>query len=137
MEQSPPAAGNGYPVLVPPVWKNDFVAVTFLDEAGRQYMEYSFTKKDEKRLFLGRVFIWTYPSDDPKLSLGDSVKREDIRYREDGYVKRIVIDETEAVKDTTEYPDVPVDDNWEPVPEFGDYRSLARKERRRSANDEP
>lgn len=132
----PQPAGKGYPVLVTPVWKNDFLAVTFLDEAGRQHLQYSFTRKDE-RLFLGRAFIWTYPSDDPKLDIGDSVKREDIRYREDGYVKRIVIDETEAVKDTTEYSDVPVDENWEPVPEFGSYRSIARKERRRSAYDGP
>jgi hypothetical protein len=132
-----PPAGNGYPILVTPVWKNDFVAVTFLDEVGRQYMEYSFTRNDETRLFLDRVFIWTYPDDDPKLHLADSVKREDIRYREDGYVKRIVIDETESIKDTTEYSGVPVDDNWEPVPEFGDYRSIARRERRRSASDEP
>jgi hypothetical protein len=28
-----------------------------------------------------------------------------------------------------EYTDVPVEANWEPIPRFGDYRSIARYER--------
>jgi hypothetical protein len=104
--------------------------VTFLDDVGREYMEYSFSRRGETRLFLVKVFIWTYPNDDPGLGLGDSMKHEDIRYREDGYVKRIIIDKVEGFKDTAEYSDVPVEDNWEPVPAFGDYWSVGRKERR-------
>jgi hypothetical protein len=132
-----PQAGSAHPVLVTVVWKNNFVGVSFIDEVGRKYMQYSFYKKNEASLFLTNVVIWTYPNDDPKLLFADAVQQEEIQYREDGYVRRILIDKTEAVKDTTEYSDVPVDDNWEPVPTFGDYRSIARKERSSAAHGGP
>ena len=133
-----PQPGSSHPVLVSVVWKNDYVGVAFIDEYGRKYMQYSFYKKNETSLFLTNVFIWTYPNNDPKLLFGDAVKQEEIQYREDGYVRRIVIDKAQAVKDIREYSDVPVDDNWEPIPTFGDYRSIGRKERSAApATDRP
>lgn len=125
-----PAEKDGNPpVLVTVVWKNDFVGVTFLDEAGRKNVEYSFYKKNNGNLFLENVSMWTYPDNNPRLRLNEATVQENIQYREDGYVNRVTIDKVENVKETKEYTDIPMDRNWEPVPSFGDYRSIARFER--------
>ncbi|SDU33175.1 hypothetical protein [Jiangella alkaliphila] len=125
----PPRTGTTFPVLVTPVWKTGVVAVTFLDDVGRKATEYTFMKKAEDRLFLTRVHLWTYPNDQPGLRLSDSASHETVHLREDGYVKRVVKNKVENVQETVEYDDVPVDANWEPIPSFGDYGSIARYER--------
>lgn len=125
----PPRAGSRSPVLVTPVWSSGVVAVTFLDDPGRKATEYTFMKKTDESLFLTRAHIWTYPNDEPGLRLSDSSSSETVQYREDGYVKRVVKNKAERSQETVEYTDVPVVHNWEPIPAFGDYRSIARFER--------
>jgi hypothetical protein len=125
----PPRPGTNFPVLVTPVWKTGVVVVTFIDDFGRQYMEYTFQKRDGDRLFLTRVHLWTYPSDEPRLRLSDASAHEDIVYREDGYSQRVITNKVEGYKETVEYTDVPVDDNWEPMPVFGEYSAIGRFER--------
>jgi hypothetical protein len=125
----PPRDGMRFPVLVTPVWKTGVVVVTFLDDPGRKAADYTFMKKTDQSLFLTRVVLWTYPSEQPGLRLSDSSLHETVYYREDGTVKRVVKDKIERSQETVEYTDVPVDTNWEPIPEFGDYRSIARYER--------
>lgn len=118
------------PALVTVSGENDVITVTFRDRHGRQNLKYWFGKvDDDERLFLRTVMFWEYPSDDPKLRQSDATKVEDTSFRPDGYVKRVVMDSVEQVKETTEYNSVPVADNWEPVPEFGNYWSIARRER--------
>jgi hypothetical protein len=124
-----PTQEGSPPTLVTIVWKNDFVEVDFLDDPGRKYMSYSFSKRDGARLFLSNVTVWTYPNDDPKLRLSDAVTHESMRYRDDGHVSRVIVDKVENVKETKQYSGVPVEKNWEQVPEFGRYRSVARVER--------
>ena len=126
---TPPRPGTSSPVLVTPVWKSGVVVVTFMDDPGRKTVEYTFAKKDESRLFLESVHLWSYPSDDPKLRLSDASVREEFHYREDGYVERIVTNKAEQYRETVEYSDVPVESNWEAVPEFGQWGSVARFER--------
>ena len=128
----PARAGAASPTLVTPVWKTGVVVVTFLDDPGRKATEYTFMKKTDESLFLARASMWTYPNDQPGLRLSDSSSQETIHYREDGYVKRVVKNKVERVQETIEYTDVPVTTNWEPIPTFGDFRSIARFER-----DEP
>jgi hypothetical protein len=131
----PPRDGMRFPVLVTPVWKSGVVAVTFLDDFGRKATEYTFMKKTEESLFLTRVHMWTYPNDEPGLRLSDSSSNEMVSYREDGYVKRVVKNKVENFQETVEYTDVPVDTNWEPIPTFGDFRSIARFERDREVTN--
>jgi hypothetical protein len=124
------SAGGGQPVLVTVSGETDVITVTFRDRHGRQNLKYWFGKVDgDERLFLRTVMFWEYPSDDPKLRQSEATKVEETAFRPDGYVKRVVIDSVEQEKETTEYNSVPVDGNWEPVPEFGDYWSIARRER--------
>jgi hypothetical protein len=125
----PPRTGMTSPVLVTPVWKTGVVVVTFLDDFGRKATEYTFMKKTDESLFLTRVNMWTYPNNEPGLRLSDSSSTEVVNYREDGYVKRVIKNKVERVQETVEYTDVPIDTNWEPIPTFGDYRSIARYER--------
>lgn len=125
----PPRAGTTSPVLVTPVWKSGVVAVTFLDDPGRKATEYTFMRKTDESLFLARVSMWTYATDEPGLRLSDATTNETVTYREDGYVKRLVKNKVEHFQETVEYNDVPIDTNWEPIPTFGDYRSIARFER--------
>jgi hypothetical protein len=126
----PSRAGMESPVLVTLVWKTGVVVVTFLDDFGRKATDYTFMKTDEI-LFLTRAHMWTYPNDEPGLRLSDSSSHETVYYRDDGYVKRVVKKKMEHFHETVEYTDVPVDTNWEPIPSFGDYRSIARYERDR------
>jgi hypothetical protein len=126
----PSRAGMESPVLVTLVWKTGVVVVTFLDDFGRKATDYTFMKTDEI-LFLTRAHMWTYPNDEPGLRLSDSSSHETVYYRDDGYVKRVVKNKMEHFHETVEYTDVPVDTNWEPIPSFGDYRSIARYERDR------
>src|SRR5690625_1394119 len=86
----------------------------------------------QRRRIHGRGVQWLgeRPDDNPKLSLKDSNIWEEFRCREDGYARHVVINKKENVKDTTECTDVLVAANWESVPEFGRYESIARWEHR-------
>jgi hypothetical protein len=122
--------GSRQPVLVTVAGETDVIAVTFRDQHGRQNLKYWFGKVDnDERLFLRTVMFWEYPNDDPQLHQSAATNVEEVLFRPDGYVKRVVRDSVEQVKETTEYNSVPVADNWEPVPDFGDYWSIARRER--------
>jgi hypothetical protein len=72
------------------------------------------------RLFLGRVLPHTYPDETRGSTPSDAVRVEDVRIRPDGYVKAVVTDHGKRERTSTEYADVPVDADWEPVPGFGD-----------------
>lgn len=124
----PARPGTHGPVLVTPAWRTGVVVVTFLDGAGRRSVEYVFARHGD-RLFLGGVHLWTYPNDDPLLRLSDAIVHEDVRFRDDGRVQRVITDKDKGFRDTVDYTDVPLDTNWEPVPAFGDYDSIARFER--------
>jgi hypothetical protein len=121
-----------HPALVDVAWENQCIAVTFLDPHGRKSLKYFFYKVNRSggsAMFLRTAYLWEYPSDDPRLRESESTKRETYSYREDGHARRVVVDEIEQYKDTAEWSEVPIDKNWEPVPSFGDYWSIARRER--------
>lgn len=120
---------SSFPTLVTLAWKTGVVVVTFLDLFGRKTAEYTFRKKTTESLFLRRVHLWTYPNDQPGLRLADSTSHETVYYQEDGSVKRVVKNKIKQTQETIEYTNVPVDANWEPIPQFGDYHSIARYER--------
>ncbi|MGW5052725.1 hypothetical protein [Actinokineospora sp. NPDC004072] len=125
----PPRTGAKSPTLVTVVRKTGVFVVTFLDAPGRKSTEYTFMRKTGESLFLARVHLWKYPDEQAGLRLSDASSHETVTYREDGYVKRLIRNKVDRVQETVEYTDVPVDANWEPVPAFGDYRSIARYDR--------
>lgn len=119
-----------HPILVTLSINHEYASTEFLDKHGRPYIKYHFRQKNKEMMFLETVHIWHYPDEDPDLSRKDSNANEKYTYRENGYAKHVSINEDENVKETIEYTDVPVEMNWEPVPEFGDFKSIARWERR-------
>jgi hypothetical protein len=125
----PPRPGGWHPVLVAVVWKNEWVQVQYYDQFGREYLSYGF-KRHDAGMFLQTVWMWDYADDNPDARLNDAVRIETFTIRPDGFVTHEVKDKVTHEKTTTRYSDVPVDDMWEPVPEFGDYTSIAELNRR-------
>jgi hypothetical protein len=123
-----PRPGHPYPVLVTVVWKNSFCSTSFLDDFGRRCAKYSFTKV-EGRLFLSEIHLHEYPDDTPGLKLSAATRIEHMVFRTDGHVRRVTTDHGKHEKITNDYSDVSMDANWEPIPEFGDWDSIARFER--------
>ena len=127
------ARGDHYAVALPgtsPVpeavievaWRQDHAGVWFLDGQGRQTLLYEFRRAGD-RLFLHSVTEWDYTG-------GDSATRvAERRYREDGQVRRIVTDDDAPEHVTEDRWETDVAGHWEPVPAFGDWASLARRDR--------
>jgi hypothetical protein len=108
-------------------WKNSLLAVSFIDEAGRTHLKYVFRKVDDQRLFLSEVTTWTYPQD-ARFKF-EATKVENIFFQPDGYSRVRLNDKSSDNIEISEYRDVPVDSNWEPVPKFGEWSSVARYQR--------
>lgn len=125
----PATGGESFGPLVTFVWKNRHVVTSFLDDYGRKSMEYTYYQEDEKWLFLYMRNVWVYPNDDPDLDFPEATKSEEVLQKKDGYTKRVILDEVNHTKDTIEYSDVPVEDNWEAVPKFGNWGPIARFDR--------
>lgn len=92
-------------------------------------MEYTYRREGGNWLFLYLRNYWTYPNRDPDLDIDTAAKSEEALQAEDGYTRRVIIDEVENMKETREYRNVPVDGNWVQFPEFGEWGDLARYDR--------
>lgn len=117
------------PVLVEVSWGTDCVTVTFFDEQMRENLKYWFYKVAGDRMFLSNVVYREYPDDNPRRRLSESSSIEAVTFEENGYMKRILTKTGQNHRDVHEYRDVPVEGNYEPIPAFGDYWSLGRRER--------
>lgn len=118
------------PTLVTVVGKNRFIGVVFTDEYGRESMEYSFFQKSDGRYFLSDIKIYTYADNDPLLTFTEAAVVESVHLNPDGTGNRRIDNRLERHLDTVRYNGLPVDEtSWEPEPEFGDYHSIARRER--------
>lgn len=109
-------------------WENEHVGVWFLDDHLRQSAHYSFTRVDEKTLFLDTITVWHYPRGASR-DFDDATTIESIEYTPEGLATRETTDVKTDTLTTEQYSDVPLDLHWEPVPTFGDYRSLTRLDR--------
>jgi hypothetical protein len=100
-----------------------FVGVHFLDDEGRDYATYLFGKqKGDDELFLEQA-IWR------EFSSGTEVRRgEAYIFKRDGTIHLDVVDYVQQEAQEGKKQD-DVSGNWEPVPEFGQYDSIARLER--------
>ena len=109
-------------------WVNAHLGVWFLDEDSRPWLHYSFTRVDERRLFLDSVVRWDYPGHAGR-RLAEADRVETLTYRPDGRVHQEIADSRVDELILCDYTDVPLELNWEPVPVFGDYGSLTRLDR--------
>lgn len=104
------------------------VAVEFLDQALRRYLDYSFQEKAPNQLFLSSVRIPEFSNDVDypiratvyHFKITGDVAIERYESHADGVGSRIV---------GCEERQVDVTNNWEPFPEFGEYEGLARMNR--------
>lgn len=101
--------------------------VSFVDEEGRTNTQYLFRKMENGMLFLGDVTTWAYPEGAEDMS--EASRIESAQLRPDGYASRTIDDSSTDQIEKTEYMDVPVETNWEPMPEFGHWESVARYDR--------
>lgn len=90
---------------------------------------YEFDKHDDQRLFLSTVIRYEYPDKPGWHGQNEATLVEEIAYTPEG-VCRITLDDTsKPTIEITDYRDVDVTPNWEAVPAFGDWASLARRDR--------
>jgi hypothetical protein len=100
-----------------------FVGVHFLDADGRNHVSYLFGKRDgEDQLFLEQA-IWREFGENDEVRRGQAYvfKRDGTIYLEEKDYATREASRGEKKDD--------VSGNWEPVPEFGRYESIARVER--------
>jgi len=109
-------------------WANDHIGVWFLDDCKRKRVKYSFRKVDDGRMFLQVVTTWTYRKRAGR-HLSDASKTEETTYQPLGLATREVTNFRSGGIVREDYLDVPVDNLWEPVPAFGQYRSISRLDR--------
>ncbi|TCO62847.1 hypothetical protein EV192_102986 [Actinocrispum wychmicini] len=83
-------------------------------------------------MFLKSIIRWQYGDDSARL-INESELIEEITYKVDGTVRREITDEKAHERTVTDYRDVNLDINWEPVPEFGDWGSITRFDRDKPA----
>jgi hypothetical protein len=109
------------------VWKNEYVGVWFFDEQRRRDLNYAFRRIEPDRLFLHEIVTWTYPPEAETFS--DATIIDTLVYQHDGVVRHDHTDTEAKEVESTHYKDVSLDTNWEPVPRFGDWASVARRNR--------
>ncbi|MEU5692777.1 hypothetical protein [Actinosynnema sp. NPDC020468] len=120
------------PEVLVEVVRPDYVGVYFPDKLGRQWQKFAFRRVDDA-LFLESITRWQYGDESARM-LGEAELIEQVKYREDGTVHRQVRDKKAREKRDTDYHSVSLDINWEPVPEFGDWASVARFDRDKPAS---
>lgn len=108
------------------VWKNDHVGVWFYDEKVRPSVHFSFDVRTD-RLFLEFVTNWKYP--DGAVLLNQAHQIEEVRYTPKGIVRHERKDKGAGERIIYDISDVDVSLNWERIPEFGNWDSIARFDR--------
>jgi hypothetical protein len=100
-----------------------FVGVHFLDEDGRNTVTYVFGREDDdERMFLQRATWRDFAAD------GEVARGESYTFKRDGTIYVESKDYVTREASRGEKKD-DVSSNWEPVPAFGEYDSIARLER--------
>ena len=109
-------------------WEERYLAVYFLDAQVRPWLVYTFVRLDEDRMFMESVLRYEYPDDSARAMSGATLT-EELTYRQDGVVQREVRDDAAHEVRRQTITDVSLDINWEPVPRFGEWDSVARLDR--------
>ncbi|WP_343997563.1 hypothetical protein [Streptomyces thermocarboxydovorans] len=121
-----PKEGAAPEVRVEMQLEDGYVVVVFMDEYGRDAIVYEFTLIDGS-LFLESASVYGYGSSQERGGYADAESVETYEFTTEGVVQRMV---EEGGEGTTESRyGIDVSKNWEPVPEFGEYASLIRRDR--------
>ncbi|MFG2328678.1 hypothetical protein ACGFMM_03555 [Streptomyces sp. NPDC048604] len=107
-------------------WETEYASVVFMDDHGRDELRYTFTVVDDK-MFLKTIMLLEYGDTEERGGYANPERTERFSYTPDGICDRTV----DADGDVTEESrwGVDVSRHWEPIPEFGTYASLIRRER--------
>ncbi|MGF0175137.1 hypothetical protein ACQF36_33115 [Streptomyces sp. Marseille-Q5077] len=120
-------AGQSTPALrVEMRLETGYASVIFMDEYGRDTLDYTFTLIDGS-FFLETATSYSYGDSQERGGYADADRTETYEFTTDGVIQRAIEDEDgESVENRH---GVDVSSNWEPVPDFGTYSSLSRRER--------
>jgi hypothetical protein len=105
--------------------KLGYIGVNFLDEYLRDYFQCGFTKEKPGMLFLSQVTHREYEAETDTV-----IEAKFARFFPDG---RAIYEIDNTHEDALLRKEVEQEDlsvNWEPIPEFGQYESIARFERK-------
>jgi hypothetical protein len=109
-------------------WGKEYLGVYFLDHRLRPHLRYTFRRAGDGRMFMTEVFRWEYPDDQARF-MGDATLTDHMRYNQDGTGTREVRDDVAQEVRRQEFAELPLEYNWEPVPTFGDWEHVSRRDR--------
>ncbi|MWA12965.1 hypothetical protein [Streptomyces sp. BA2] len=121
-----PSEGSAPELRVHIRLETGYAAVVFMDGYGRTSLEYTFTVIDGS-LFLETVTSYEYGNSVERGGYADSERMESYDFTPDG----IVVQEIEIGDEVSSESrrNIDMTSNWEPIPQFGAYDSLIRRER--------
>lgn len=102
--------------------------VWFFDEDGRRYLSYEFTPVSDTTMFMVAVKFWEYP-DGAVDEFDSAISSQFVEYQRNGVIRQVARDFIAGEETVTDISDVPLDINWEKIPAFGDWASIAREDR--------
>jgi hypothetical protein len=109
-------------------WSLDYLGTWFLDDKLRRNLKYAFTRVDAKTLFLEQIILWEYPEDAVR-DLNTATNVTTLTYNQDGVVHEAIDDSVAETVEVISRSDMALDINWEQVPKFGDWSSVAQRNR--------
>lgn len=119
--------GNSAPELrVEMRMETGYSSVIFMDALGRDSLDYTFTLINGS-FFLEAATSYEYGDSQGRGGYADAERMEVYEFTTDGIIRRLVEVDGEESKETRHGVDVT--GNWEPVPHFGAYDALIRRDR--------
>ncbi|GHE15307.1 hypothetical protein [Streptomyces alanosinicus] len=103
-----------------------YTSVVFMDEYGRDSLDYTFTVINGS-LFLETATSYEYGDSEERGGYADAEHVESYEFTIDGIIRRTVEVDDEESKESRRGIDVA--SNWESVPEFGAYDAVIRRDR--------
>ena len=103
-----------------------YVSVIFMDEYGRDTLDYTFTVTSGS-LFLETATSHSYGNSQERGGYAEADRTETYEFTTDGVMRRTI--EADGEESSESRHGIDVSSNWENVPNFGAYSSLTRRER--------
>ncbi len=108
--------------------KAEYVKVQFYDLSRSLRFIYGFRKLDDA-MFLDSIVEYTYPDDGIQRRRNECSVVEMLDYKPDGLVHQYKNDKSKPTVEEADYRGVDVSSHWEPIPQFGQWDSIARFDR--------